>query len=139
MNRWIHLSAATAMALSLAGCYSPDPGVNAANGAFLGAGTGALIGAAATGKPGGALIGGVIGALSGATIGAASTPPPGYYGPGPYYDGPPPGPGYDGPGPYYDGPPPGPGYDGPQASAEPRRCKKADYDYNGNKICRAYY
>ena len=112
MNRAIFLCAALAVAAPLAGCDTPQ-GQNAASGAVLGSMAGALIGAAATGRPGGALAGAAIGAGSGAVIGAASTPPGYYYGPGPY-----------GPGPGY-GPPP--------------RCAEFYYDYNGNRICRAYY
>lgn len=115
MVRLIHLCAALAVAVPLAGCNTPE-GQNAASGALFGGATGALLGAAVTGKPGGALVGGAIGAATGATIAAASTPPPGYYGPGPY------GPG---PGPYYDGPPP--------------RCAEFYYDSYGNRRCRAYY
>src|ERR1700734_2866528 len=115
MNRLIPLAAALAMAASLAGCQTPEQ-QNAANGAVLGGLAGALIGGAATGHAGGALAGGAIGAATGATIGAASTPPPGYYGPGP--------------GPYY-GPGPGPG--------PVPRCAEFYYDYNGNRVCRAYY
>jgi hypothetical protein len=112
MHRLIALSSAMAMAIAVAGCNTPE-GQNAAGGALVGGATGALLGAAITGRPAGALVGGAIGAASGATIGAASTPPPGYYGPGP------------GPGPGYDGPPP--------------RCADFYYDYNGNRVCRAYY
>jgi hypothetical protein len=61
-------------------------------------------------------------------IGSASTPPPGYYGPGPYA-GPP-------PGPYYAGPPPGP-YAGPPPG--PGHCAQWGYDYNGNRVCTGYY
>ena len=118
MFRLIHLCAAAAVAVSLAGCDTPQ-GQNAAGGALLGGATGALIGAAATGHASGALVGGAIGAATGATIGAASTPPPGYYGPGPY-----------GPGPYAG---PGPG-DGP-----PPRCAEFYYDSYGNQRCRAFY
>jgi hypothetical protein len=46
-------------------------------------------------------------------IGSASTPPGGYYG------GPP-------PGGYYGGPP-------------PRQCAQWAYDYNGNRVCTAFY
>jgi hypothetical protein len=112
MNKLVHLCAALAVAAPLGGCYTPE-GQNAAGGALLGGATGALLGAAVTGKPGGALVGGAIGAASGAAIGAASTPPPGYYGPGPYYAGPPPGP--------------------------PPRCAEFYYDSYGNQRCRAYY
>ena len=128
MQRLLALSAALAMAIGVAGCDTPQ-GQNAAGGAILGGATGALLVAAITGKPGRALVGGAVAAATGATIGAASTPPPGYYGPGPY--GPGPGPG---PGPGYAGPGPGPGYDGP-----PPRCADFYYDPNGNRVCRAYY
>jgi hypothetical protein len=112
MIRLMSLCAAIALAIPLAGCNTPQ-GQNAGAGALLGGATGALIGAAATGHASGALVGGAIGAATGATIGAASTPPPGYYGPGPYA---------------------GPGYDGP-----PPRCAEFYYDYYGNRRCRAYY
>jgi hypothetical protein len=112
MNRLIPVSAALALAVSLAGCNTPE-GQNAANGAVLGGAAGALIGGAATGHLGGALAGGAIGAATGATVGAAATPHD-YYGPGPGY-----------------GPDYGPG---------PRpRCAEFYYDYNGNRVCRAYY
>src|ERR1700738_2197063 len=88
MIRLIHLCTALAVAFPLVGCNTPQ-GQHAGRGALLGGATGALLGAAVTGRPGGALVGGAIGAASGAMIGSASTPPPGYYGPGPY-DGPPP-------------------------------------------------
>lgn len=115
MNRAILLCAAVAIVAPLAGCDTPQ-GQNAASGAILGGAAGALIGAAATGHPAGALTGAAIGAGSGAVIGAAATPPPGYYyGPGPGY----------GPGPAGYGPPP--------------RCAEFYYDYNGNRVCRAYY
>ena len=79
-----------------------------------GRGTGALIGSAASGgSAGGALAGAAIGAGTGALIGSASTPPGGYYG------GPP-------PGGYYGAPP-------------PRRCAEWAYDYNGNRVCTAFY
>jgi hypothetical protein len=65
------------------------------------------------GSAGGALAGAAIGAGSGALIGSASTPPGGYYG------GPP-------PGGYYGGPP-------------PRQCAQWAYDYNGNRVCTAFY
>jgi hypothetical protein len=110
MFKLIPLCAAAAVAMSVAGCNTPE-GQNAAGGALLGGATGALIGAAATGHAGGALVGGAIGAATGATIGAASTPPPGYYGPGPYYAA--------------EGPPP--------------RCAEFYFDGYGNRRCRAYY
>lgn len=75
-------SAAAAMALSMAGCGTPQ-GYNATNGALLGGGTGALIGGLASGRAGGALAGGAIGAATGALVGAAATPQPGYYAPPP--------------------------------------------------------
>ncbi len=108
MIRLIHLCAALAVVAPLAGCNTPQ-GQNAAGGALLGGATGALLGAAVTGRPGGALVGGAIGAAGGAMIGSASTPPPGYYGPGPYDAGPPP------------------------------RCAEFYYDAYGNQRCRAYY
>ena len=112
MSKLIHLCAALAVTAPLAGCNTPE-GQNAAGGAVLGGAMGALIGAAATGRPAGALAGAAIGAGTGAVVGAASTPPPGYY--------------------YGPGPGPGPGY-GPRP-----RCAEFYYDYNGNRICRAYY
>jgi hypothetical protein len=60
---------------------------------------------------GGALAGAAIGAGSGALIGSAATPGPGYYGGSPGY---------------YGGPP-------------PRRCAQWAYDYNGNRVCTAFY
>ena len=60
-----------------------------------------------------ALVGGALGAGTGALIGSAATPSGGYYG------GPP-------PGGYYGGPP-------------PRRCAQWAYDYNGNRVCTAFY
>jgi len=71
----------------------------------------ALIGSAASGgSAGGALAGAAIGAGTGALLGAAATPQPSYYG-GPNYAG---------------GPPPG-------------RCAQWAYDYNGNRVCTAFY
>ena len=109
MNKLIHLCAALAIAAPLAGCDTPE-GQNAAGGAVLGGAMGALIGAAATGRPAGALAGAAIGAGTGALLGAAATPQPSYYG----------------------GPPPG--YGGP-----PGRCAQWAYDYNGNRVCTAFY
>ena len=64
-TRILILSAAAALALSLAACGT-DPGERAVSGGLIGAGAGAAIGAAA-GDPGaGALIGGVAGAATGA-------------------------------------------------------------------------
>ena len=104
------LSLALGAAVSLSACETPQQ-QNALVGGALGAGTGALIGSAVSGgSAGGALAGAAIGAGSGALIGSAATPP-GYYG------GPPPG---------YGGPPPG-------------RCAQWAYDYNGNRVCTAFY
>jgi hypothetical protein len=111
MTRILALSAALAAAVSLSACETPQQ-QNALFGGALGAGTGALIGSAASGgSAGGALAGAAIGAGTGALIGSAATPP-GYYG------GPPPG--------YAGGPPPG-------------RCAQWAYDYNGNRVCTAFY
>ena len=110
MNKILALSAAPAAAVSVSACQTPQQ-QNALFGGALGAGTGALIGSAVSGgSAGGALAGAAIGAGSGALIGSAATPP-GYYG------GPPPG---------YGGPPPG-------------RCAQWAYDYNGNRVCTAFY
>jgi hypothetical protein len=116
MKRILALSGALAVALSVSACETPQQ-QNALFGGALGAGTGALIGSAASGgSAGGALAGAAIGAGTGALLGSAATPP----GPG-YYGGPP-------PGGYYGGPPPGPG-----------RCAQWAYDYNGNRVCTAFY
>jgi hypothetical protein len=110
MNKILTLSLALGAAVSLSACETPQQ-QNALVGGALGAGTGALIGSAVSGgSAGGALAGAAIGAGSGALIGSAATPP-GYYG------GPPPG---------YGGPPPG-------------RCAQWAYDYNGNRVCTAFY
>ena len=110
MTRILALSSALAAAVSVSACETPQQ-QNALFGGALGAGTGALIGSAVSGgSAGGALAGAAIGAGSGALIGSAATPPPGYYG----------------------GPPPG--YGGP-----PRRCAQWAYDYNGNRVCTAFY
>ena len=111
MKRILVLSAALAAAVSVSACETPQQ-QNALVGGALGAGTGALIGSAVSGgSAGGALAGAAIGAGSGALIGSAATPP-GYYG----------GPGYYG----YGAPP-------------PRRCAQWAYDYNGNRVCTAFY
>ena len=110
MNKILTLSVALGAAVSLSACETPQQ-QNALVGGALGAGTGALIGSAVSGgSAGGALAGAAIGAGSGALIGSAATPP-GYYG------GPPPG---------YGGPPPG-------------QCAQWAYDYNGNRVCTAFY
>jgi hypothetical protein len=113
MTRILALSLALAAAMSVAACETPQQ-QNALFGGALGAGTGALIGSAASGgSAGGALAGAAIGAGTGALIGSAATPPgPGYYG---------------GPPPAYAGGPP------------PRRCAQWAYDYNGNRVCTAFY
>ena len=112
MKRILALSLALAGAVSVSACETPQQ-QNALVGGALGAGTGALIGSAVSGgSAGGALAGAAIGAGSGALIGSAATPP----GPG-YYGGPPPG---------YGAPP-------------PRRCAQWAYDYNGNRVCTAFY
>jgi hypothetical protein len=114
MKRILALSAAVAVALSVSACETPQQ-QNALFGGALGAGTGALIGSAASGgSAGGALAGAAIGGGTGALIGSAATPSgPGYYGAPP-------------PGGYYGGPP-------------PRRCAQWAYDYNGNRVCTAFY
>ncbi|HTZ68049.1 MAG TPA: hypothetical protein VMB83_11380 [Roseiarcus sp.] len=110
MRRILALSIVLAAAVSVSACETPQQ-QNALFGGALGAGTGALIGSAASGgSAGGALAGAAIGAGTGALIGSAATPS-GYYG------GPPPG---------YGGPP-------------PRRCAQWAYDYNGNRVCTAFY
>jgi len=112
MIRILALSLALAAAVSVAGCQTPQQS-NALGGAVVGGAGGALIGSAVShGSAGGALAGGAIGAATGAMLGAAATPP------GPY-PGPP-------PGPYYGGPP-------------PRQCAQWAYDYNGNRVCTAFY
>jgi hypothetical protein len=113
MTRIMALSLAMAAAVLVSACETPQQ-QNALVGGALGAGTGALIGSAVSGgSAGGALAGAAIGAGSGALIGSAATPQPSYYG-GPS------------PGGYYGGPP-------------PRRCAQWAYDYNGNRICTAFY
>jgi hypothetical protein len=112
MTRILALSLALAGAVCVSACQTPQQ-QNALVGGALGAGTGALIGSAVSGgSAGGALAGAAIGAGSGALIGSAATPQP-YYGGG------------------YGGPPPG--YGGPQ------RCAQWAYDYNGNRVCTAFY
>ncbi len=69
----LRLSAACAIALSLAACNTA--GERAAGGALVGGAFGAGIGAAAAG-PHGALVGGLAGATTGAVVGAATTPEP---------------------------------------------------------------
>jgi hypothetical protein len=111
VKKILALSLVFAAAVFVSACQTPQQ-QNARVGGTLGAGTGALIGSAASGgSAGGALAGAAIGAGTGALLGAAATPPPGYYG------GPPPG---------YGGPPPG-------------RCAQWAYDYNGNRVCTAFY
>ena len=81
MKKMLALSAALAVAVSVAACQTPQQ-QNALVGGTLGAGAGALVGSAVThGSAGGALAGAAIGAGSGALIGAAATPPPPYGGP----------------------------------------------------------
>ena len=114
MRKLLALSTALAVAVSVAACQTPQQ-QNALVGGALGAGTGALIGSAVThGSAGGALAGAAIGAGSGAMIGAAATPPPPYGAP-----------------PYGGPPPAGPPYAG--------QCAHWGYDYNGNRVCVAYY
>jgi hypothetical protein len=109
MNRTFILSLALAAAVSVAGCETPQQ-TNALGGAVIGGSGGALVGSALShGSAGGAIAGGAIGAATGAMLGSASTPP------GPYSGG---------PGPYY----------GAQG-----RCAQWAYDYNGNRVCTAFY
>src|SRR5579871_1487800 len=109
MKKILALLLALGAAMSVCACETPQQ-QNALVGGALGAGTGALIGSAVSGgSAGGALAGAAIGAGSGAVIGAAATPQPSYYG--------------------------GPGYGGPP----PRRCAQWAYDYNGNRVCTAFY
>ncbi len=115
MKKIVALSVALVAAASVSACQTPQQ-QNALVGGALGAGAGALVGSAVSGGSAGAtLAGAAIGAGTGAMIGSAATPQPTYYG---YGGGPPPG--------YYAGPPPG-------------RCAQWAYDYNGNRICIAYY
>jgi hypothetical protein len=118
MRRILALSLALVSAVSVAGCETPQQS-NALGGAVLGGAGGALIGSAVShGSAGGALAGAAIGAGTGALLGSAATPQSAYYGgpPPQAYYGPPP------------GPPPGPG-----------RCAQWAYDYNGNRVCTAFY
>jgi hypothetical protein len=113
MKKMLALSLALAAAVSVSACQTPQQ-QNALVGGALGGGTGALIGSAVShGSAGGTLAGAAIGAASGAMIGSAATPPPPPYA----YGAPPP----------YAGPPPA----GP--------CARWGYDYNGNRVCVAYY
>ena len=127
MRRMLALSSAVAAAVSVSACETPQQ-QNAFFGGALGAGTGALIGAAASGgSAGGALAGAAIGAGTGALFGAAATPPA-YYD---YYGGPALPPYYAPPQAYFGlppGPPPG-----------PSRCAQWVFDYNGNRVCTAFY
>ena len=82
MKKIISALAAGALALSVAGCYTP--GERAAGGAVLGGAAGAALGAAATGRASGALAGAAVGAASGAVIGAATAPVQGRCPPGGY-------------------------------------------------------
>jgi hypothetical protein len=110
MARILALSLALAAAVSVSACQTPQQ-QNALVGGALGAGTGALVGSAVSGgSAGGALAGAAIGAGTGAMIGSAATPQPTYYG-----------------GPAYSAPPP------------PHRCAQWAYDYNGNRVCTAFY
>ena len=68
---FLKLSAACALALSLAACVTP--GERAVGGAVVGGGAGAAIGAGVAG-PQGALVGGLAGATTGAVVGAATAP-----------------------------------------------------------------
>jgi hypothetical protein len=123
MRRILAVSSVAAAAVSVSACQTPQQ-QNAFFGGALGAGTGALIGSAVSGSAGGALAGAAIGAGTGALLGAAA-PPPAYYGGlalPPYYAP---------PLAYYGlpaGPPPG-----------PSRCAQWVFDYNGNRVCTAFY
>ena len=119
MRRILALSSAVAAAVSVSACQTPQQ-QNALFGGELGAGTGALIGSAASGSAGGALAGAAIGAGTGALFCAAAPPAPYYGGPAlpPYYA----------PPQAYYGLPPGPG-----------RCAQWAFDYNGNRVCTAFY
>ena len=111
----ILLALALACPLSLSACQTPQQQTGTLVGGALGAGTGALIGSAVSGgSAGGTLAGAAIGAGTGALVGSAATPQPTYYGGGPA------------PGGYAGGPPPG-------------RCAQWAYDYNGNRVCTAFY
>lgn len=81
MKKFLALTLAAGLAVSLAGCNTPQ-GQNAAGGAILGGAAGAIIGSAVDhGHVGGAgtVIGAVTGAAAGAMIGSAATPQdPGY-------------------------------------------------------------
>jgi hypothetical protein len=113
MKRTTALMLAFAAAVSVSACQTPQQ-QNALVGGAIGGGTGALIGSAVSGgSAGGALAGAAIGAGTGALVGAAATPQPTYYG----------GPGYG-----YGAPPP-----------PPHRCAQWAYDYNGNRVCTAFY
>src|ERR1700723_1393140 len=91
MKKLACLSLALAMAISFAGCNTPQ-GQNAAGGALMGGATGALLGAVLTGRPGGAALGAVAGGPTGAMVGSAMTPQDPGYAPPPrrcaefYYD-----------------------------------------------------
>ncbi len=74
MKKVLLLTAAVAVAATLAGCNSP--GERAAGGAMIGGLGGAGIGAlASNGSAGGTLAGAAIGAARGAVVGAATAPP----------------------------------------------------------------
>jgi hypothetical protein len=100
MKKTLATALALAVALSVAGCYTPQQQTGTLAGGAIGAGGGALIGSALThGSAGGAIAGGLLGAGTGALIGNAVTAPP---------------------------PPSG-------------RCAQWGYDYNGNRVCTAFY
>ena len=117
MRRSLPLLLALASAASVAGCQTPQQ-QNALGGAAVGGASGALIGSAVShGSAGGAMAGAAIGAPGpGALLGALALPP--------YYAGPPP--------PAYFSLPPGP-------PPGPSRCAQWVFDYNGNRVCTAYY
>ncbi len=72
MKKIVSVVLASALTLSVAGCYTP--GERALGGAAIGGLAGAAIGGAATGRGGGALAGAAIGAAGGAMVGAATAP-----------------------------------------------------------------
>jgi len=110
VKKTLALALAFASAVLVSACQTPQQQTGTLAGGAIGAGGGALIGSALThGSPGGAIAGGLLGAGTGALIGNAATAPP----PG-----------------YYGGGGPGPG---------PGRCAQWGYDYNGNRICTAFY
>ena len=109
MKKSLTLALALVGALSVSGCYTPQQQTGTLAGGAIGAGGGALIGSALTHGSAG---GAIAGGLLGAGTGALI---------GNAATAPPPG---------YGGPPPGPG---------PSHCAQFGYDYNGNRVCTAFY